>query len=53
MPENGIPDTMSYLLLGLGAVAVIMGGLVASIVVRYANLRRDIEILRELNPNDI
>jgi hypothetical protein len=53
MPENGIPDTMSYLILALAAVAIIMGALVASIVVRYANLRRDIETLRQLNPDDI
>jgi len=51
MPENATPDTMSYLILGLAAVTVIVGALVASMLLRYRSLRRDIETLREIQPD--
>lgn len=43
------PFNDSYLLLGLGAVAVLMIGLVASFGLRYLNLRRDLSLVRTLH----
>jgi hypothetical protein len=48
MPANGIPDTAPYLYLGLGAIVTIMTMFIGSIVVRYNNLRRDLETAENL-----
>jgi len=45
---NTVPQTMSFLLLGLGAVAVFTLGYIATIVARYRNLRADERLIREL-----
>jgi hypothetical protein len=52
MPQNPTPDTTSFLLLGLAVVAVIMLLLVASMVVRYQNLKRDARTLLELEAEE-
>lgn len=44
-----MPDTLSYLLLGLAAIAVIMTLLIASIVVRFRNAQQDLRLLRDLD----
>lgn len=42
------PDTGSYLILGLAVIAIIMAVLLASMVIRYRNLRKDVELIRQL-----
>ncbi|MFO7321607.1 MAG: hypothetical protein DIU68_007745 [Chloroflexota bacterium] len=42
------PDTGSYLILGLAVIAVIMAILLASMAIRYRNLRKDVETIRRL-----
>ncbi len=46
------PDTNSFLLLGLAAVAIILIILVGSMVVRYRNLQRDADMVRELQRDE-
>ena len=47
-----MPDTGAYLILGLVVVAVIMGGFILSMVVRFRSLSRDIELIRQLAEDD-
>jgi hypothetical protein len=42
------PDTMSYLLLGLTVAALLVGGYVVSMFVRFRNLQKDAETLKQL-----
>jgi hypothetical protein len=42
------PDTTAYLYLGLAVVAVIMLVFIASLVIRYRNLRHDAETIAAL-----
>jgi hypothetical protein len=42
------PDTGSYLILGLAVVAIIMVILLASMAIRFRNLRKDAETIRRL-----
>lgn len=46
MPQP--PDTTAYLYLGLAVVAVILLVTVASIAIRFRNLRHDAETIAEL-----
>lgn len=48
MPEGGTPETTGYLILALIIVAVLVVALVASMIIRYRNLRRDIEMIEQL-----
>jgi hypothetical protein len=43
-----MPDTDAYLILGLAAVAVIMGTLILSLFTRQRNLDRDLELIKQL-----
>jgi uncharacterized membrane protein YukC len=45
-------ETTAYLWLGLGAVTLIMGALIASFYVRYLNLKRDERLIEELEGDD-
>jgi len=42
------PDTLGYLILGLIVATVIMVAFIGSMVVRYRNLQRDVEVLQQL-----
>jgi hypothetical protein len=42
------PDTAAYLYLGLAALAIIMGAFLASMVVRYRNLQKDLQLIDQL-----
>jgi hypothetical protein len=48
MPDNSIPDTGLYLVLGLVATFTILVAFLASMVVRFRNLRQDLQLLEEL-----
>lgn len=48
MPENSIPDTVNYLILGLVVVFVILGGFIASLITRFRSLNKDLEIIEQL-----
>jgi hypothetical protein len=52
MPESTTPDTLNYLLLGLGAVFVIMGGLIGSMILRFRSLQKDIDVINRLKEDD-
>jgi hypothetical protein len=52
MPQNGTPDTVAYLALGLFAIVVIMGVFLTSIVVRYRNLRKDADLIEQLERDE-
>jgi hypothetical protein len=43
-----VPDTTAYLFLGLAAIAVLVGGYLVSLLVRFANAQRDAVVLEEL-----
>lgn len=43
------PDTIAYLILGLVATVVLLGGLVMSMVVRYRNLQKDLRLIEQLD----
>jgi hypothetical protein len=42
------PDTVSYLLLGLAAVALISVVYIGSLVLRLRNLRQDLTLIEEI-----
>jgi hypothetical protein len=52
MPQTGTPDTVAYLVLGLSAVAVIMGAFLVSLAVRYRNLRKDADLIEQLERDE-
>jgi len=41
-------DTLSYMLLGFGVIFLALGVLILSLYVRFRNLKRDMEILKEI-----
>ena len=41
-------DTLSYMLLGFGVIFLALGVLILSLIVRFRNLNRDMEILKEI-----
>lgn len=43
-----MPDTTSYLYLGLGVVGAIVGLYIISLYLRFANARKDVELLESL-----
>jgi hypothetical protein len=43
------PETLNYLILGLVAIAVIMGLLIGSFVIRQRNLEQDLRLIQELS----
>ncbi len=47
MNPSAIPDTAAYLFLGLAAIAAITGLFIASLVIRVARLRRDLEKIEQ------
>ncbi len=42
------PDTVSYLYLGLAVVTVIAVGFIGSMVARYRNLQKDLQVIEQL-----
>jgi len=42
------PDTVAYLYLGLAAVSIIAVGFVGSIVLRFRNLQKDLQVMEQL-----
>jgi hypothetical protein len=42
------PDTLSYMLLGFGVIFLGLGILILSLIIRFRNLRRDADILEEI-----
>jgi hypothetical protein len=46
------PDTLNYLILGLAAVAIIMGLLIVSFVVRHRNLEQDMALIEQLSEDE-
>ena len=47
MPDP-TPDTVAYLYLGLSVIAVIALGFIGSIVLRYRNLQKDLQVMEQL-----
>ena len=47
-----IPETTSYMMLGLGTVFVFVVGYVGSLVLRYRNLQKDRELIEHLAQDD-
>lgn len=43
-----MPDTTAYLILALTAVTIIMVGFIGSMVIRYRNLHKDMQLIEEL-----
>ncbi len=41
-------ETTEYMLLGIAAIVVIMGALIVSMATRWRNLKRDLELIKEL-----
>ncbi len=48
MPENTTPDTVSYLILGLVVGFGILFAYIGSMIARYRNLQKDIQVLEQL-----
>jgi hypothetical protein len=42
------PDTLGYLILGLIVATAIMAAFIGSMVARYRNLERDVDVLEQL-----
>ena len=43
------PNTISYMYLGYAVFTIVFFGYLASFYVRYRNLRRDLEMLKEID----
>jgi hypothetical protein len=48
LQQAGIPDNVAYLVLGLVVLFGLLGGWLASYFVRLRNLRRDLELLQQM-----
>jgi len=48
MLQEATPDTIGYMLFGYGVILGTMSLFVLSLVSRYRNLRRDLELMDEL-----
>jgi hypothetical protein len=46
------PDTLSYLYLGLAAIAAVLIIFIASLVIRYRNLQKDAETIMQLSEDN-
>lgn len=52
MPENNTPDTITYLMLGLVVVFGLLGGFIASLVTRHQSLKKDLQVIEQLQHED-
>lgn len=43
-----MPDTTSYLYLGLTVVTVILGGYIGSVIIRFRSAFKDVQLLEQL-----
>ena len=50
MTEN-TPDTVAYLALGLAAASGVFLAFLGSMVARYRNLQKDVQVLEQLEDN--
>lgn len=48
MLQQAPADTLPYMLLGFGVIFLTLGLLILSLIVRFKNLGRDLEILTEV-----
>jgi hypothetical protein len=48
MTETVTPDTGAYLVLGLVVIFGILSAFIASIVIRYRSLQKDVQLLEQL-----
>ncbi|NDJ60749.1 MAG: heme exporter protein CcmD [Chloroflexi bacterium] len=46
------PENAAYLLFGLGVTFAILAILIGSMVLRYRNLRKDMEVIEQLREDD-
>jgi hypothetical protein len=46
--NEGTPDTLPYLILGLVVTFGILAAFIGSLVARYRNLQKDVELLEQL-----
>ncbi len=46
--DGTTPDTVAYLYLGLTVVAIIAISFIGSIVLRYRNLQKDLQVMEQL-----
>jgi hypothetical protein len=47
-----VPETTSFLIMGLGATVVIMGAYLASLLLRHQNLSKDEDLIRQLREDE-
>jgi hypothetical protein len=47
-----MPETGEYLILGLAAIAILLSLFVASMVARYRNLTKDIDLIQRLQEEE-
>jgi hypothetical protein len=50
--ENTTPETLNYLMLGLGSIALLTVGYIVTIWSRHRNLEKDIALIHELAEDD-
>ncbi len=46
--QEGPADTLAYMLLGYGVILGAMAAFIVNLVLRFRNLRKDVELLEEL-----
>lgn len=51
MLQEATPDTIGYMLFGYGVILGTMALFVLSLVSRFRNLRKDLELLEEIKPS--
>jgi len=49
MPATVTPETTTYLILGLVVTSTIIVLFIASMVIRYRNLQKDLQMLQDLD----
>lgn len=45
-------DTFSYMVLGFGVIFAVMGLFIASLVVRFRNLNRDLKLIDDIDDKE-
>ena len=50
--QQGPADTLDFMIMGYGVIFVLMGGYVASLIIRWRQLRQDEQILEDVMEQD-
>ena len=50
--QSAPPDTTVFMVLGYAIILLVIGGYLASLVIRHRNLQKDLEVLQEIQESE-